>query len=254
MSKLTRSSRAAAAPAGTAAADPHIKIMHTPLAAPTYERTPEPIDLFTQEELAAMPLVIVNSSSNARASVERHADGKWFRLGGTVYIREKDGVRQFQLILFPGANEADLNGLLKEVESLRTDPRPERWLKVSASWADDRTFTLLATLRPYADPYTFKDTSLPVVACTEPLCCKQWHHADADDPAWHTHETITKKLPSRRGGYEIKVRRLEPEEKWTTDVFADEFYGTTEDVTAFVNDLQWAQQSCDRANNKAVAA
>lgn len=262
MSKSSRQARATAATAGSIAADVMLRIVDRPTDTVTQIETNEsapgryvsPADVFTGEELAAMPLRIVNATSG-RAEVWRGPDGTWYRSGAFLRIQPVKGGTgsEFKVIVLQGANRDDLRTVLRAVERLRAGDRSWRWEKRGtdwAPWADERTFSFAFHSRQYADPYTHADPSPRVEACTVPGCRDQWHEADI---AVHTLDSTERDL-GERGGYSITVSRTGNEPDWIVDVHTDEFYGTPDDVALLVSDLQWMQETARRANETAEPA
>lgn len=253
MSKNTRKARAAGAIRGTVAADHRIEIddrvdpnpempsreERTAVPAPGMRRTVE-------DEVAHLQLFVRKTTRGDRVRIWRSSDGLWWRIPGAVRIQRwptPDGERAFVLTLYKGANADDIEFLLRAVADARTGKGFETlWRPLVAPWADDLTF-LFKWARRYNDPFTHSDTSPRVSPCTDAKCVDVWH----DDFGMHHLDGVSRRLPERRGKYEIRVVRHEGE-PWNVDVFTDEFYGTPEDVTAFVNDLTWMQEECRRAN------
>ena len=254
MSKSTRKARAKAARPGTVASDPEITIRPKPRQAVPLGRGVESVGadplvdvstVFTRDELAEMPLIIQRTAMGVRVQVWRSLQGQWYRKGGVLRIQPHEGQRVYKIILYRGATTEDLDELLREVAAMRAGETSRAWEKLDVKWGDDRTFLHRFSSYPYDDPYVCADYSARVRICDEPRCREKWH----PDGTYHTLDSITRKLPERRGGYEIEVcKRFGKSARWTVDVFADEFYGTPEDVASFVSDLQWMQEECRRAN------
>ncbi|WP_431795644.1 hypothetical protein [Microbacterium enclense] len=255
MSKVARKVRAANARPGTIAADRRIDVIDAPEpreAVHYSDDAPIPTYVapaFTEEEMETMPLVVVNSTTT-RVQVWRGPDGAWYRRGAWLRLQpRRDGEgSEFRVLLCKGANRADLEAMLKIVESARAGRLKQRWEKRGkdwASWADDRTYTYAFNSRTYVDPYTHSDLSPDVTACTEPLCVERWH----EDGTMHRLDEITRKLPERRGQYSLAVTMV-PGEAWQVDLFTDEFFGTPDEVAALVSDLQWMAAECRRANER----
>ncbi len=203
----------------------------------------DPRELFSADELASMPLVIRKTPSGARARVWRSHDGTWYRCGGYLRIEDVNGRRVFQITLSKGANLDDLAFLRREVDRLRTGNSRRTWRGVVGSLADERTLVHEFRHRPYADPYLNRDPSPRVRVCEEPKCRDQWH-GDYDA---HTLDAVSHDTDD--GSYSIAVRRERNASTWCVTVYADDFYGTPKDVSAFVNDLQWMRAECERANS-----
>ncbi|MDQ1217980.1 hypothetical protein [Microbacterium arborescens] len=254
-SKVARERRAAKARPGTIAANHTVAITDTPSDA-WLSPDAAPIEFvdvaekFDSETLATMPMRI--RATKERAEVWRAHDGSWYRHAGFVRIQPcDDGVRRFVVLIPQGANRDDVEHLLRSVRRARNGELGHRWAQVTSDWADELTFSLRFTSRPYRDPHMFTDHSQPAFVCDEPLCRDSWH----DGYGTHEADSVTRKLPEDRGRYSISVTRMpEGGEPWKVDVMADDFFGTPEDVAAFVSDLQWMSETCRRANEGAVAA
>lgn len=257
MSKATRKQRARKAPPRTIAADPRIVVIHEPEPVITVERPKnsyvDPRDVFSKSELASMPITIGNAR-RGRVRVWRGQDGNWYRHGGWLRIqpnREGDSSRLL-IRLAKGANERDLNHLLGIAEQVRSGVTKRTWRKLSPEapgleWADDRTFSFAYTSIKYVDPYANEDRSPRVRACTEKACREAWHEVGG----FHEIDSVRRELPAGGGEYSIRVTKpvdAKLTERWTVDVYTDEFYGTPEDVASFVSDLQWMQEECRSAN------
>lgn len=240
----------------TAAADPDIIIRDTPVmdfehvalaklkASPSTQTPRRKRDVI--EMFSALPVRFTRSSSSAHVSIWRTMDGRWWRKPGVVRSQlMPDGQRAFNVILYIGANEADVTFLLTMVAKARAgEGIDEMWRPVQAEWADELTLKC-AMSRPYDDPYRLFDDEAKVVVCTEPRCVEQWHHAFGV----HTMETISRETGD--GGYDIRaVLPLDADESvgWTVDLQADDFRGADNDVSSLVNDLQWVHEECRRAN------
>jgi hypothetical protein len=262
MSKATRKTRAAEARTGTVAADHRIEIVDAPNTSavvtmrPLHPAKPDArAARLAAGEFASMAVHVVQTRASRRAQVWRTADGEWWRRGGTVRIQkwpEPDGARSFVVFLWKGANEDDLKFMLEQVERARQGIAfDDEWQRVTSDWADDLTFACTLS-RSYLDPYTHRDDSLHVHACDDALCIRKWHKTYDR----HELDEVRKQIPSKEGSYRIAVGRDvdAPPNGWIVDVYTDEFYGTPDDVAAFVSDLQWMQEECRRANEKAVSA
>ncbi|MBY6061604.1 hypothetical protein [Microbacterium esteraromaticum] len=256
-SKATRHARAAKAPRGTIAADRRIVVEDVPARDATVhehavvEAAPPRDVVRAEDELAHLPLRIRRTTSGLRARVWRSGDGTWWRQGGHVWIRETSGERAFCITLYKGANEGDLRFMLELIEAARAGKGfGSVWHPVTAAWADDLTFSTGSSSRPYADPYTHTDREADVHPCDDDTCAKLWH-ADADD---HELDGGGKSFAEDMGGYEISVQRAqEPDAPWRVRVNVGWFDGMPADVASFVNDLQWMQGECERANRERAA-
>lgn len=252
MSKVSRKARAAAARPGTIAADHRLEIGEKISRSAKVVRESDAVFPQTrrlaEDELAHLPLYVVNTKTGRRACVWRSGDGRWWRRGGAARIQRwptPDGERAFVIFLHKGANRDDLKFLLRTVERARAGKGiDEQWSLLTSSWADDVTYTLDYPSRRYDDPYTHEDRCPAVTACTEPRCRDRWH----EEYGVHTVDEVERKLHGDAGHYSVRVTRALDEPEWTVDVYTDEFYGTPDDVAQLVNDLQWMQVECRRAN------
>lgn len=258
MSKTSRKTRASSARPGTIAADPHIRIEDKPVKSMTMKGETPPfeivhlVDVFTEDELRTAPLRIVNAST-ARARVWRSASGaEWYRNGFYVRIRtNNEGVLHFQVVIHKGANRGDLDHALRIVDRARNGNSTDGWTLVPDT-GYGIFYTAAFTSREYGDPYVNRDYGLRVTACTAPKCREKWHEEDS----MHVLDSVSRDLRHGVGSYEIEVRKPteEPGADWTVDVRMDEFFGAPEDVTTFVNDLQWMQEEARRANQPETTA
>lgn len=259
MSKATRKARAAAARPGTIAADHRIAIddrpartVYTDGSKQARKRYCDPSESFTDEELATLPLRITNAPSS-RVLVWRGPDGTWYRNGAWLRIRpRKDGAgREYQIVLLKGANRDDLQVMLRAIARLRNGEHHQRWKRVNPTepgweWADDQTYTYSFCSRTYNDPYTHSDRSPDVTACTEPRCRDRWD----EEYGVHVVDEVKRTFESDSGpySYSVRVTRGLDEDQWSVDVYTDDFFGTPDDVARLLNDLQWMQEECRRAN------
>lgn len=253
-SKRTRLARAATATRGTVAADRRIIIEDKPNVKASIHtgaeiRSAAPARSLRDlvDELPGMPVVVRRTGDGKRVRVWRTADGRWWRCGGIVRIQKwgpAGGERHFVVTLFTGANESDVEFLLSLVEDARRgEGFGPIWGPVDASWADELTFSTASSSRRYADPYTTIDRSPDVIVCDEPLCRKAWHPDWAD----HVLDEAAQSTVGKR--FEVIVRRpVGGDDPWTVEVHADDFFGSPADVSTFVNDLNWMQAECERAN------
>jgi hypothetical protein len=200
-----------------------------------------------EDEFAHLPVLVRRSTAGARVRVWRTGDGQWWRQGGMVRVQKwpaEGGRRMFVVTLFKGANVADVRFLLDLVEWARHgEGFPEVWAPLEADWADDLTFSTGSASRSYTDPYTHLDNSPDAVACEEPLCPSTWHSEYEDhvlDEAYRQSESAS---------WEIRIRRpAEGSVPWSVSVHVVDFDGSPTQVAELVNDLQWMQAECDRAN------
>lgn len=253
--KTTRKNRARAAIPGTIAANPRIIVEDSPdLEAETgsIDKITSGIDvrdLFTADELSELPIVIRNSRVE-RTRVWRSGNGEWWRVGGRLRLQldRRTGIRSLVVLLCRGANEDDLQWILRAANRTRATDLGALWDRIEASWADERTFTLGFCARPYGDPYTHRDASPEVVACDMDLCRDKWHHRNGV----HVLDEIERNLPEKRGTYRLRVIHEGANDDagngWIVETYTDDFYGIADDVATFVNDLQWMQGECNRAN------
>ncbi|GAA1733049.1 hypothetical protein [Microbacterium paludicola] len=256
MPDSTRETRSGAARRGTIAADPDVDISDAPIVTaktvkPSEDALPRQ-ERLAETHIAGLPVLIRETVRGSRVHVWRDPQGSWWRNPGTVSIRpalDGDG-RAIVVTLYVGANESDLKWLLEWVDRARSGAGLDSdWQHVSAEWADDHTFVLDYDSRPYADPYTHRDKSPKVTVCGEPLCIHKWHTEDS----WHELDSVYEE-PHPGVTYSISVEKLLAEDEndepdgWFVNVHTSEFYGTPDDVARFVNDLQWMQQECRRAN------
>lgn len=243
-SKATRRARARNAQRGMVAADHRIVIVDTPDGdavvrnrRKSTERTPREIRM--AEDLAGLPIEIRRTGIGRRTMVWRTSDGGWWRKGGIIHIRKSPttGERAFVVTISKGANANDVKFLLGVIDDARRGDALELWSRVTANWADDQTFVFDSS-RPYGDPYTHIDSTSRAIVCDDPRCVHQWH----DYPL---HE-----LDSAAGeGYSISVSRHRSEKHWHVEVMADGEF-TPAELSVFVNDLQWMQAECEKANGR----
>jgi hypothetical protein len=202
-----------------------------------------------KDEFAHLPVLVRCSSAGARVRVWRTGDGSWWRQGGFVRVQNwpvEGGRRMFVVTLFKGANVADVRFLLDLVEwARRGEGFGEIWGQVEAEWADALTFSTGSASRPYADPYVHTDLSPRALPCSEPLCRSTWHSEYED------HVLDEAYRQSDAASWEIEVRRpVEGAAPWSVSVHVVDFNGSPVQVAEFVNDLQWMQAECERANNR----
>lgn len=260
MSKRTRKARAAAAQHGTAAADAKIDIISKIATeiipwdqvsgTPLVDELVSPADIFTGEELATMPLLIRKGHAGCRTKIRRSADGTWWRRGGDLYIREIEGRRCFVIYLWKGATKRDLDSLRAEVDRTRVQGRSS-WVRSTTTRADEKTLWFRFAEYACKDPFTHvaygdRDDER-VFICTDSLCTEKTHYGKEGR---HVLDAIYKTI--REGvTYEISVVKdvTDSDDRgWYIDLCTDEFYGTPNDVSTFVNDLQWMREECRRAN------
>jgi hypothetical protein len=258
MSKATRKARAAAAVPGTVAADRRIDIDERVdprgevLSREERAALPQArLRRLVEQEFAHLPLRVRNTTQGRRVRIWRSVDGRWWRLGGAIRIQRwpvEGGERAFVVTLFKGANEDDLQVLLRAVEKARTGAGFEAlWSPLEADWADDLTFSY-RWARAYDDPFTHSDPARDVAACTDALCVDRWH----DECGRHHLDEVVKELPDGAGRYRIVVGKDFDDNGrgWIVDVYTDEFYGSAADVASFVSDLQWMQAVAEKANER----
>lgn len=250
MNKATRKARAAAAQPGTIAANHRIDVRDEPIAevitqAEAAAKCLDPAEYIPKPELAAMPVRIVAGRLD-RVEVWKDTSGAWWRYGASVRIQKSAGTaeREYRVILAKGANEDDLKFALATIAKARASETGAHWRRVTAPWADERTFCLAFANRQYVDPYTHGDYSPCVVVCDEPRCKESWHRSGAA----HEIALISVELPDERGRYDVAVRRELNSRSWVVDVLTEEFYGAAEDVARFISDLQRMHAECARAN------
>jgi len=256
--KKLRKIRAKHAKKGTLAADPRIKITDRPSLtcvhvgakkSPAGVELVDPHDAFSAEEIAAMPVVYV-AATIGRLHIWRDNKGDWFRTAGRISIRLRNDERVIQVALFKGADEHDLWRFNQTIELLKAgrQKHPE-WIRVASDWADDRTFALVFTSRPYVDPYTTGSVAAKVSVCTEKLCREQVH----TDYESHTLETLRRDL-GKHFTYEIEINK-HPDAangRWHVNVDGgpELSEATPEMISTFANDLQWMSIECANANTK----
>lgn len=262
MSKTTRRARAAKAPIGSVAANHRIVINSSVSSSTIYEGdAPEgdevflaPSDLFTAEELATMPLV-VKQSVRGRALVWRSSNGDWWRQGAYLRVQKRVGGdgHEFRIIVYKGANEADLQDLLNVVQKLRLgDGYQDRklWARIDADWAGERDIKLRFGHRKYADPWTAKDESPAVLVCDEPRCREKWHTRDYP---YHLLDEVRRQPRTGIDYWACVAKDVKDTGRgWYLEVSVAEFEGSIEDMGALVSDLQWMQEECRRANQANV--
>jgi hypothetical protein len=256
--KKTRKERAKAARPGSVAADSRIHIQSTPSNTVVFQseqRKKSPAGnrmfnlgaVFSMDDIAAMPVVIRKTSRGSRVKVWRTGLGTWHRECGLVRVQMQDGVRSVVITLFKGANEADLRFLKDAVDTVRSGHGGRDWVKVTAPWADDQTYSLIFNSRNYADPFERSDPSPSVWVCDEPHCLAKWH---TEESSFHTMERVENEV-GKYASYTIEICKdaRRPRSSWFIDVVAAEFTeAAPEHVASFVNDLQWMAEECRRAN------
>lgn len=177
-------------------------------------------------------------------AVEVRSDGHlWRSACRIVMLTDDNGREQFRVVLFKGATVADVTHADEVIE------RAKAGYFLRHGW--DRIEDFNGRPRYLFAEYRRVDgrTSEPALVCDEPLCSEGWHSVIED----HCAEEMLSRATGAR--YEIRVRRpvAEAAVQWQVEVYADDFMGTPEQVAAFMNDLDWCRQACERAN-KAVAA
>ncbi|MBT2483366.1 MULTISPECIES: hypothetical protein [unclassified Microbacterium] len=242
--KATRRARAGAATPGTIAADRRVAIADGADCEATIHQRPRQSTSTRRvaritDAVVGLPMIVRRTTVGRRALVWRTADGKWWRKGGVVQIRQQSsGERAFVLTLFKGANAQDAQFLTDIVRDARNGIALELWSRTEAEWADEMTF-LFDSSRPYCDPYTSHDYSAPAEVCAEPLCRHPWH-GEAE---------IVHELDSVGGeAYSITICRLDYEEEWYVDVDVHQSDFSPSQLLGFVNDLQWMRAECEKTN------
>lgn len=255
--KQARKIRAKNAIKGTLAADKRIKITDRPNIDCVYVGSHEsphgkemidPHDAFSDDELADMPVVYV-ASNIGRVHIWRDERGRWWRSAGYVRIRLREGIRVIVVGLYDGADEHDLWRLDNTIEKLKSGraENPE-WVRITSDWADDLTFALVFTSRPYVDPYTTRSEAEQVFVCDEKQCRDQVHKLEDH----HTLDTLARSV-GKHFGYEIEIVKYSHKDsaKWHVDIESRELSeATPEMIAAFVNDLNWMSIECAIANKK----